>query len=393
MFFLVFCASLFVSQIQSTGESVTAKKPQETQEEQSPLLSPENKDKEKSELLSELALREQQERLRDLEAQKAKKKPETPPKTEQPAKRNAPEPRPRSTPRQPSPPPVRYERPPAPRFTAARYSPPSPPLNNALPSPARDPHELWAELSQVGSFGSGTMGEGSPVSERPTPRYQPQKVTQTVDISPTLANGSSSDAITFGQSVPATLETAIAWEGGRTNRTELSPDDRYLLTLTEPLEDQTGNLLIPSGSQVVVRLEGNSNAIANLVAESIIIDGVETELPQGSLKIRGAKGQPLIPEMRKLGDNNRDDAEFFSDILSIAGDFADIPGSRSISSLYRTFTGGRNRRGSGVTATIFYLRQGTPLEVFVNKSFNLNVPEQPLELDFSSQSVYLEGDE
>jgi hypothetical protein len=39
------------------------------------------------------------------------------------------------------------------------------------------------------------------------------------------------------------------------------------------------------------------------------------------------------------------------------------------------------------------MRQGTPLEVFVNKSFNLNVPEQPLELDFSSQSVYLEGNE
>jgi hypothetical protein len=38
-----------------------------------PLLSPDNQDKEKGELLSELALREQQERLRDLESQKVQK--------------------------------------------------------------------------------------------------------------------------------------------------------------------------------------------------------------------------------------------------------------------------------------------------------------------------------
>ncbi|ACK72273.1 hypothetical protein PCC7424_3895 [Gloeothece citriformis PCC 7424] len=70
VFFVVFIASLFLSQFQSTGESVSGNKPKGAREdEQSPLLSPQNQDPEKSELLSELALREQQERLKDLEAE------------------------------------------------------------------------------------------------------------------------------------------------------------------------------------------------------------------------------------------------------------------------------------------------------------------------------------
>jgi hypothetical protein len=91
VFVAVFLASLFLSQFQAPGESVSANKPVVKEDEQSPLLSPDNKDKEKSELLSELALREQQERLRDLEAQKADKPPPIPVKQpERPVVRAAP---------------------------------------------------------------------------------------------------------------------------------------------------------------------------------------------------------------------------------------------------------------------------------------------------------------
>jgi hypothetical protein len=290
---------------------------------------------------------------------------------------------------------VRYERTPLPRYPIT-YRPANTVVRSSYP-PVRqqDPQEVWVELSQVGSFGTGVSNSPTKAPNRSNSQYQPQsanKITlknpQPPELSKLEAIPSSDKAISFGQSVSAVLETAIAWEGSRGNQGEFNSDDRYILTLN----DNSGNTVIPSGSQLVVRLEGTNNAIANLVAESIIIDRQETKLTQGALKVRGEEGQALIPKVKKLGGNSRDDAEFLTDILSVAGDFADIPGSRSINSLYRTLTGGRNRGGSGVTTTIFYLPQGTRVEVFVNKSFSVDSPEQPLELDFSNELNYSEGE-
>ena len=301
--------------------------------------------------------------------------------------------------RQPPPQPVRYQRPNIPRYPIAYRPPTTVARNSSRPVRQQDPQEVWVELSQVGSFGTGISNSPTKAPNRSNSPYQPQgankinlKNPQPPELPKLEAIPSSDKAISFGQSVSAVLETAIAWEGSRGNQGEFNSDDRYILTLNEPLQDNSGNQVIPAGSKLVVRLERTNNAIANLIAESIITDGQETELPQGALKVRGEEGQALIPKVKKLGGNSRDDAEFLTDILSVAGDFADIPGSRSINSLYRTLTGGRNRGGSGVTTTIFYLPQGARVEVFVNKSFTLDSPEQPLELDFSNELNYSEGE-
>ena len=163
-------------------------------------------------------------------------------------------------------------------------------------------------------------------------------------------------------------------------------DERYIVTLTEPLKNKFGNLKIPSGSQLVIRLEKGSNALVNLTAESLIINGTETPLPQGALKIRGVENQPLVAEMTTLGGNEgEENTQTLADVLSIAGDFADIPGSRSLSTLYQTLTGGNTRRsGPTLSATIFFLRKGISLEVFVNQTFSLETSESPLELNLST---------
>jgi hypothetical protein len=390
VFFVVFVASLFLSQFQSPGESVSATKPDQIKEsERSPLLSPDKSDREKGELLSELALREQQERLRDLESQKMQKPNLT-------AVKQPENPRTGTAPVPPSP--VRQvvrQTPPRPQSVPVRSRQPiRPPSVVSLPqATATDPTQLWTELAQVGSFGGGTVTNSpSSNSERLTPKYEPKTASSNVvgpdeppvsEANPTPSNNYR--AIPFGQSVSAVLATTIAWEGSR-GRTTQAPDERYLVALNESLKDKFGNLEIPAGSQIIIRLEGGSNVLVTLVAESIIVNGIESKLPQGALKIRGADAQPLIAQMTTLGGNQGDDnAQALTDILSIAGDFADIPGTRSISSLYRTVTGGGNRRSSsGIIATVFFLSEGTPLEVFVNRTFSLDVPERPLELDLGA---------
>jgi len=396
VFLLVFIASLFLSQFQSSKESISAKQPTETKaDQQSPLLSTESKDQEKEELLSELALREQQERIKDLELQKAKKQQRKIGQTSnQPGMRTV----------VVRPAPVRpVIRPtPPPRPLPVRYSPPLRPKAIAsTPTTPSNPSQLWTQLAQVGSFGGGVSELIASSQPRPlTPQYRPKTAAtpNIVDNHPTtetpvspvspikMPPSSFSQTIPFGQSVSAVLETAIAWEGSRGNRITQTSDERYIVTLTEPLKNKFGNLKIPSGSQLVIRLEKGSNTLVTLTAETIIINGTETSLPQGALKIRGVDNQPLVAEMTTLGGNEgEDNTQTLADVLSIAGDFADIPGSRSLSTLYRTLTGGNTRRsGPTLSATIFFLRKGIPLEVFVNQTFSLETSESPLELNLST---------
>jgi hypothetical protein len=394
VFLLVFIASLFLSQFQSPGESVSAKKPTETNaDQQSPLLSTASKDQEKEELLSELALREQQERIKDLELQKAKKQQGN---IKQPSNQRVI----RTVAVRPAA--VRQVIRPTPALRPVRYSPPLRPKAIAsTPTTPTNPSQLWTQLAQVGSFGGGVaeaiasnpprrltpQSPGKPATNQNIVDNHPTTETPVSPVSPLKMPPSSfSQTIPLGQSVSAVLETAIAWEGSRGNRMTQTSDERYIVTLTEPLKNKFGNLKIPSGSQLVIRLEKGSNALVNLTAESLIINGTETPLPQGALKIRGVENQPLVAEMTTLGGNEgEENTQTLADVLSIAGDFADIPGSRSLSTLYRTLTGGNTRRsGPTLSATIFFLRKGISLEVFVNQTFSLETSESPLELNLST---------
>ncbi|WP_041237810.1 hypothetical protein [Gloeothece citriformis] len=275
----------------------------------------------------------------------------------------------------------------------------SPQTPSVAPVP---PTQLWAQLAQVGSFGGGLVSNNNPpTTGQSIPKYEPKTAstavvedTQSVKIpsqdpyissvNPYISSVNDDNAIAFGQSVSAVLETTIAWERSRSNNTTVQHnDERYIITLAQPLKDKSGNFVIPAGSQLIARLSGESNALVTLTTESIIVNGVQTQLPQGALTVTGVEGQPLIAEMKTLGEDNRgDNGQVLADVLSIAGDFADIRGTRSLSGLYRTLGGGRTR-SSGISVTVFFLEEGTPLEVFVNKAFNFENPEAPLELDLS----------
>jgi hypothetical protein len=158
------------------------------------------------------------------------------------------------------------------------------------------------------------------------------------------------------------------------------------VTLNEPLKDKFGNEEIPAGSQLVVHL-ASSGALVNLVVESIIFNGTEVKVSEGALKIRGADNQPLIAKSKTIGGdggNRFDSAGALAEALSIAGDFADIPGSRSISSLYQTIRGGSSAMWLTTPITVWFLPAGTALEVYVNKPFSVSLPEVSLELDMSA---------
>ncbi len=398
MFVIVFIASLFFSQLQSPGEITAAIKSSQTKEkEQSPLLSNEPQDKEKSELLSELALKEQKEHLKALEnSQRQPVQPvKTQPRTQTVSVKSTPvplgvQPQPSSKPQTY---PVSYQQFP-------RRLPRIPPdIDSSLVARTTQPEptQLWKQLSQVGSFGSSSLTEGrgrtyavspySSTTSRPESYYQPKPVssgvlTSTESTSETPIISNDAKAISFGQSVPAVLQNTISWESSLVSRTAQSSDERYLVVLNQPLQDKSGKVQIPSGSSIVVRLDGKSNALVTLIAESVILNGVTTPLPQGVLKIRSQGGQPLIAQTRTLGGNESSDSTgSIADVLSVAGDLANIPGTRSLGNLYRFFGGSnRNQRSTSIVTTLFFLTEGTPLEVFVNKPFSLAVQEKPLEL-------------
>lgn len=396
VFFIVFVASLFLSQFQSPGESVASHQREVEVDKESPLLSRNDEDKEKSELLSELALREQEDHLKNLSQEK--------PPVENPQERRVVRPTParRTTYQRPV---VRQvSLPPRPQPVAHSTTPRVPPtyrpvsVRSAVTVRLEDSVQLWQEMAQIGSFGGASpsnSSQGRNFQESRVPHYQPkvaqvshQEVREPV-ASPSPGGSPSSDfhTVVFGQSVTSVLESPIAWEEARSSTRGSQPtDERYLMTLNEPLKDKFGNEEIPSGSQLVVRL-ASSGALVNLVAESIIVNGTEVKVSEGTLKIRGAGNQPLIAESKTIGgdgSNGLDGAQALAEVLSIAGDFADIPGSRSISSLYRTIAGGSSPRRLTTPVTIWFVPAGTELEVYVNKPFSVSLPEAPLELDMSA---------
>jgi hypothetical protein len=148
---------------------------------------------------------------------------------------------------------------------------------------------MWAQLAQVGSFGGVAVNSAnSAQQERPTHEPKPASSKAASQPSanplpePSTTPGSDLHAIPFGQSVSAVLETTIAWEGSRGSRTSPTPNDRYFVTLNQPLNNRFGNPEIPAGSQLAVRLDSKGQALVTLTVESAIIGGVEMSLPPGA---------------------------------------------------------------------------------------------------------------
>ena len=409
MFVIVFIAGLFFSQFQSPGDGISAVKASQTKEKtKSPLLSDSNQDKEKGELLSELALKEQKERLQAIENQKRQSLRLSVQPTKTPLVKTQPSTLPVAA--KPTPlPQVRATQPPPKNPTYSvrnqtQYNNSNYPLsqrfkNSNLVAQTNQTDfsdhrsvstQIWKDLSKVGSFGGNSQEKRTNYSVPSSLNSQPERPQTIINSggfsrsfnNTEITNPASTtpDTISFGQSAAGVLKNTITWENSFANRNGQSLDERYLIVLNQPLKDNTGKVQIPDGSSLIVRLDSSSRALVNLIPESVVINGVTKPIPQGVLKIRASDGQPLIAQTRTIGGYQGNDNSL-ADAASVIGDVANIPGVRSLGTLTRLFNGNRNQYS---TATSFFsVPEGSAVEVFVNKAFSLTTqsePEQPLEL-------------
>ena len=404
MLLVVLVAGVFLSAMQVTGgEYATSVRVQDNGDEGSASI---DKDQEKAELLSELALREQKERIRRLEEEnKAKEKTSSPPLPK------------KSIPRISTTAPVAQT---PPRQVVQ-------PRQTQPPQKGIDPYSQWHQLSLAGSYGGkGSASISSPSVATPSSRVQttPHRNNSQVQLVSHDGSGSVGEReigskgaresgragewesgrilsphhpltlssplgmkiykAKVGQTVSATLSAPLAWEAMSTLQEDFPP---AMITLHEPIVDAKGSEMIPVNSTMVATL--NPSSLSGLVqleiTEVILADGGAQAIPPGSLLIRGLDGTPLVAEFREVGGEEGGglDSGVIFDALSVFGDVADIPGARSIHLLGR-----RNRHllpsRRRLSAAYWYLPSGIELTVRVIKPFSMETEEEPMELELEA---------
>jgi hypothetical protein len=264
-----------------------------------------------------------------------------------------------ATPTRPAPPrsnsvPVRRSPPPSTPSRAVTVRPSPAPVTSTAPvtpSPEVDPLERWQTLAQLGSYGGG---HSSPTNEpQPTnnvnnvalandsritandsritannrgsiiprtqpvtgashvvPRSQAKMVAQTTNSSNSeeeqfLLGNTAQQQITIGQTALATLETALIWESTNTSKNN-DLVERFLLTLSTPLVNSQGDIILPVGTPMLVAVRSvHGSGRVSAVVETVVKDGLEISLPSGAIFLRGQGGAPLMASLIQSGQKER----------------------------------------------------------------------------------------
>ena len=207
--------------------------------------------------------------------------------------------------------------------------------------------------------------------------------------------------VRVGQSVKGTLSTPLVFAG--------SKEDYFLVKIQEPLKDRNGKSLLLNGDEVVLKIVDvyNSGLVVSEVT-GLIRKGMEYKLPAGVLRIRGKNGNPLIAEQKaELNEEiaMRDASVFALGSLAKVGEILNQPENQT-----STFNSGSNFSQSTTTSSrdpnylgavleggfkplteeylqrnqqqvqellqrqkLWYVRQGSEVQIFVNKSFELEL--------------------
>ncbi len=328
-------------------------------------------------LRAQLALREQQEQLRELQPKEEKEKePEKKPKTV----KAAPPPRP------------------APRPKIIRQ-----------PAPKRevDPAQEWLKAARLGSYGGVSYD----------PRHQPAPITAAfpkektgevprgntifasheqvslVQVSqvPSQAAGAAFNvkkAITAGTMARAVLTSPVVWSPGVEGSTSFSGQ------LNDPILTARGEVAVPAGSAVVLELmQAPESGLVLLAVRSVTLSGdganVQVNVPTHAIQVRGVGNQPLIAEAIETIPDRSGEVDALGVIADSAGAFGQmvgINGVRDLSRVYNRFErANRTRRPyqrhSGV---VFQVPAGTEVELFVTQSFGLEQAVSPNSLQLGA---------
>lgn len=210
------------------------------------------------------------------------------------------------------------------------------------PTATVDPLQRWQTLAQLGSYGGGDFSTSKqprtevnqpkttnqvPLGNNSTPNktssiipltqpvartnqtvFRGQSNTVAQNINPNnnlseeqrfLSGNTRSQQITIGQRATAVLESSLIWES---NGTQGDFVERFIITLTSPLSNEQGVEILPTGTPmlVTVRSVHDSGKVTALV-ESVVKDGQEIPLPDGTMFLRDAGGNPLMASLVQSG--------------------------------------------------------------------------------------------
>ena len=310
--------------------------------------------------------------------------------------------------------PAAYSAPPLRRVTQP-IAPPPPPRNEPQAPLQQDPTQQWLAAANMGSYGSLPVSPKSTATSTRAKRgsnYQnvssetletENTATKSSDTtvsstyqSANYSNNAGSNVI-VGTKVKAKLETPIAWSGKLEN-----PNQNFLIQLNEPLKASTGTVVVPKGAYLVAKISAADGAgLLNMSVTSVLVNenGQTSEklVPNGVLLILGKDGQPLKGSSQRRNTTGND---LGTVILSGAASTANLINRPTSQSVYNGDGGFSSTTtnsdpnyiagfGSGASAAlrqqmqnrnnqarlaaqsepkVFTLKQGTSMQVFVNKS-------------------------
>ena len=292
----------------------------------------------RGQLLTDLAMGQQQAELEALAQEEPIARPEPEPEALQETPQFSSPPRPAARSPQPvvqrSAPPPRST--PIPRASAAQPTPAVTP-----PEPEGEPMEQWMALSQVGSYRQGTASslqapdqlpthnsvDGSPAIQSAEPQQIPIGLTPATAALPWPAINhaeeaailqeqplpSSSVVLITGTQATAVLETPLIWAAATETETP-----QFVVKLTEPLLTPEEAIGLPAETALVVRVDSvDESGLAQLAVVSFIQDDREVALPTGAIQLRGLEGTPLIAQ--KYGDPGSDIARMDLNMAAMSG--------------------------------------------------------------------------
>lgn len=314
-------------------------------------------DREKAKLLTELAVKDQEQQLKsiDLEKPTSRSKPKSPRKVTSPA-------RPVSIVRplpQPQPVPVVRQ---VVRVPQQQTKPISP--------VQQDPYEQWLQASKLGSYGSVPITppqpDPIPAATATTEQYASSSET------PAIPTVYSPKDILVGTQAEAVLVTPIVFS----DRTvQASP--RFIVRLTQPLLAADGTSVLPAGTQIVTRLVPDRSPLVTLTAEAFLLqqgqNWVEYPLPKDALFIGGSDYNPLIAQQKQVGRdrrNRRDEIGTALDAVDIAGDVLDLPMNDLPSQIYRRIGRKRYNQPSASVSQVYFLPANSKVRIVVNQTFS-----------------------
>ncbi|MEM9315134.1 MAG: hypothetical protein AAGA95_10950 [Pseudomonadota bacterium] len=288
---------------------------------------------------------------------------------------------------EPSPPPEPTPAPPPPAIPSASVPPPPAPPE---PEPSPDPLQLWAQINEIGSY-SGASEPAFPVAasasaiadplaeirSRPDPlaliQDRPNALAVSVSSDPQRSPLAQSEGIESPPQVDLRLEREVLQGGNArsipagTTATGViaspiiwSPEvesaaERFVVTLSSPLRDVENLPAIPSGSELVVQVDGVlPNGYVRMSGVAVIANlgdrRQEIPLDAEAISVRGAGGESLLaksdPRLDPGGDIAAQEAGLF--VLGALGEVGELLNRPDSSSTSSTSALG----GSSVISTI-----------------------------------------